>query len=338
MSVWWYLPLLAGLSCVLTAGLRRYAIARSLLDIPNLRSSHSVPTPRGGGVAIVLAVILAIVLLYGHGLVNASLCIALIGAGGLTAVVGFLDDHGHIQARWRLLAHFVAAGWGLFWLGGLAPIELFGFTLQLGWLGQILAVLYVVWMLNLYNFMDGIDGIAAIEAITVCVSAALLSYVIKVDAVWPALITAASVLGFLFWNFPPARIFMGDAGSGFLGLILALLSLHAGWQSAELFWGWLIVLGVFIVDATYTLLRRLLRGDKVYQAHRSHAYQFAARLYQGHLPITLAVAVINLLWLLPIALAVVYGALDGVVGLLIAYLPLVLLAIKYRAGQLELRS
>lgn len=338
MSVWWYLPLLAGLSCVLTAWLRRYAIARSLLDIPNVRSSHSVPTPRGGGVAIVLSVILATVLLYGYGLVNADLCIAISGAGGLTALIGFLDDHGHIQARWRLLAHFVAAGWGLFWLGGLAPIEVFGFSLQLGWLGQLLALVYVVWMLNLYNFMDGIDGIAALEAITVCLSAALLSYVAKVDVVWPALVTAAGALGFLIWNFPPAKIFMGDAGSGFLGLLLALLSLHAGWQSADLFWAWLIVLGVFIVDATYTLLRRLLRGDKVYQAHRSHAYQYAARLYQGHLPITLAVALINLLWLLPIALAVVLGGIDGVMGLLIAYLPLVLLAIKYRAGQLELRS
>ncbi|MCU1716538.1 MraY family glycosyltransferase [Pseudomonas sp. 5P_3.1_Bac2] len=338
MSVWWYLPLLAGVSCVLTALLRRYAIARSLLDVPNLRSSHSVPTPRGGGVAIVLSFIAATTVLYLQGLVALDLAVAILGAGGLTALVGFLDDHGHIQARWRLLAHFVAALWGLYWLGGMPQLELLGVTVQLGWLGQLLAVLYLVWMLNLYNFMDGIDGIAAIEAITVCLSAALLSYLADISTVWLALLLAACVLGFLVWNFPPARIFMGDAGSGFLGVILALLSLQAATQSPDLLWAWLILLGVFIVDATYTLLRRLLRGDKVYQAHRSHAYQYASRLYQGHLPITLAVALINLLWLLPVALMVVCGGLDGLIGLILAYIPLVLMAIKYRAGQLEVCS
>src|SRR5690606_30192313 len=104
----------------------------------------------------------------------------------------------------------------------------------------------------------------------------------------PLLMLAASVLGFLAWNFPPARIFMGDAGSGFLGIALGILSLQAAWIAPTLFWAWQILLGVFVVDATFTLLRRLLRGEKVYEAHRSHAYQYASRRFGRHLPVTLA--------------------------------------------------
>ena len=191
-------------------------------------------------------------------------------------------------------------------------------------------------MLNLYNFMDGIDGLASVEAICVCLSACLLYWLGGFNnLIITPLLLAASVAGFLFWNFPPARIFMGDAGSGFLGIILGLLSLQATWVSPKLLWVWLILLGVFIVDATVTLLRRLLRGDKVYEAHRSHAYQFASRQYGRHLPVTLAVAAINLLWLLPVAACVVLLRLDGALGLVLAYAPLVLLAVKFHAGELE---
>lgn len=144
-----------------------------------------------------------------------------------------------------------------------------------------------------------------------------------------------AVLGFLYWNFPPARIFMGDAGSGFLGLVLGILSVQAAWASSRFLWVWLILLGVFIVDATFTLTRRLVRGDKVYEAHRSHAYQFASRQFGRHLPVTLAVLAINTLWLLPIAIGVGLFGLDGIIGLVLAYAPLVFLAFRFRAGELE---
>ena len=128
---------------------------------------------------------------------------------------------------------------------------------------------------------------------------------------------------------------MGDAGSGFLGIALGALSLQAAWLAPQLLWCWLILLGVFIVDATLTLLRRLARGDKVYQAHRSHAYQYATRQFGRHLPVMLAVWVINLVWLWPLAWWVAAGGLDGVLGVLLAYLPLVALAVYFRAGALE---
>ena len=321
---------------VLTWVLRRYALASSLMDIPNERSSHSVPTPRGGGVAIVLSFLAVLPVLGVMQWLPWPFVIGIVGAGAGVAVLGFLDDHGHIAARWRLLGHFSSAAWALYWLGGLPPLVLFGFSLDLGVIGHILAAVYIVWLLNLYNFMDGIDGVASVEAICVCAGGALLYVLLGQPALAlvPVLL-AAAVAGFLCWNFPPARIFMGDAGSGFLGLILAVLSLQAAWFKAELLWSWVILLGVFVVDATFTLLRRLLRGDKVYEAHRSHAYQYASRQFGAHRPVTLAVLVINLVWLLPIALAVGVWHLDGLLGVVIAYVPLIVLAVKFKAGELE---
>jgi len=288
-------------------------------------------------VAIVLTFLLALLLLGTGDFIESRLTWALLGAGAGIAILGFLDDHGHIAARWRLLGHFVAAIWALFWLGGLPALPIFGITIELGWFGHALAAVYLVWLLNLYNFMDGIDGIASVEAICVCLGGALLYGLtsgVNSETGVPLLL-AAAVAGFLFWNFPPARIFMGDAGSGFLGIVLGVLSLQAAWVAPELFWAWLVLLGVFTMDATFTLLRRLLRRDRVYEAHRSHAYQYAARHFGSHLPVTLAVLAINVLWLLPVAIWVAIGDMDGMSGLLIAYAPLALLAWKYHAGEPE---
>lgn len=336
MLEWLLIAAVAFLSLCLTAVLRRYALSRSLMDVPNARSSHSIPTPRGGGVSIVIAFVLALAALSQAGLISVNALIALIGAGGLVAIIGFMDDHGHIAARWRLLGHFAAAVWALLWSGGLAPISLMGMTFDLGVVGHVLAVFYLVWMLNLYNFMDGIDGIASVEAVTVCGGISLV-YALSGfnELLWGPLLLAASVVGFLYWNFPPARIFMGDAGSGFLGIVLGILSVQASWSAPQLFWVWLILLGVFVVDATVTLLRRLFRGDKVYEAHRSHAYQFASRHYARHLPVTLAVGLINIVWLLPIALWVGLMGGDGMTWVTVAYAPLVIIALRFNAGQPE---
>lgn len=329
---------LAVLAWFLTALLRRYALARSLLDVPNARSSHSLPTPRGGGVAIVVAFLAGLCLAFFSGLgVASELFYALLGAGLGIALLGFLDDHGHIAARWRLLGHFLAAAWALYCLGGLPPLSVFGGLVQLSWIGHVLAAFYLVWLLNLYNFMDGIDGIASVEAICVCLGGALLYVLAEAPATADVslLMLAAAVMGFLIWNFPPARIFMGDAGSGFLGIVMGIFSLQAAWIEPVLFWAWLILLGVFIVDATLTLFRRLLRGERVYEAHRSHAYQHASRRMASHLPVTVGVVIINLAWLLPMAVTVALGWLDGLVGVAIAYAPLLVLAWLLGAGMTE---
>lgn len=337
----WLLLILAvaGISCLFTFALRRYALANSLIDIPNARSSHSIPTPRGGGVAIVVVFLVALLLTPFIGDVSWHWVIALGGSGLLVAVVGFLDDHGHIAARWRLMAHFSAAAWALFWLEGELVLQLPGLMLDMAWLVYGLAAFFLVWLLNLYNFMDGIDGIASVEAITVCLGGALIYWLLGHHGQIPVLLLlAAAVGGFLCWNFPPARIFMGDAGSGFLGLMLGVLAVSAAMVEPQLLWSWLILLGVFVFDATWTLFRRLARGDKVYEAHRSHAYQYASREFGAHLPVTLAVLVINLAWLLPWACVVALGHVNGLLGLLIAYTPLALLAVRFKAGALEMQS
>lgn len=332
----WLAPVVVALAFFLTWLLRRYALARSLIDVPNARSSHSVPTPRGGGVAIVVSFLVTLVILFFSHDVPRTVIWALLGAGAAVALLGFLDDHGHIAARWRLLGHFSAALWVLFWLGGLPAISLPWGMVDLGWMGHVLAVFYLVWMLNLYNFMDGIDGLASVEAMCACLGACLVYGLAGHPAlIWMPLLLSMAVLGFLYWNFPLARIFMGDAGSGFLGLILGGFSLAAAWQDANLLWVWLILLGVFVVDATFTLSRRLMRGDKVYEAHRSHAYQFASRKVGRHSPVTLSVLAINLFWLTPIAIGVGVLGLNGVLGLVVAYIPLIVLAVKYNAGELE---
>ncbi|KGF66197.1 MraY family glycosyltransferase [Pseudomonas lutea] len=336
MNYWWVAVAVGVFSFALTHVLRRYALHKSLLDIPNGRSSHTVATPRGGGVAIVVSYLVALVWMLSSGLMARDPFLAMFGAGVLIAALGFLDDHGHIAARWRLLGHFLAAAWALFWLGGLPAIDVFGMTLARGLVVNVLAAFYLVWLLNLYNFMDGIDGIASVEAICVCIGAAII-YALSGFAtlMWLPVLLACAVAGFLIWNFPPARIFMGDAGSGFLGIMLGCLSLQGAWISSQFLWVWLILLGVFIVDATVTLIRRLIRGDKVYEAHRSHAYQFASRRFGKHLPVTSAVGVINLCWLLPVAVGVARFGLDGALGVIIAYAPLLVLAFVFKAGALE---
>lgn len=328
-------------SCLLTGLIRRYALNHSLLDVPNARSSHVVATPRGGGLAVVIVFLSSI---GGLSLLDSSIpltpVMTLILSGASVAAIGFWDDRQSIPARWRFMVHFAAAAWGLYWLGGLPPVIFFGHIVDLGWTGQVLGLLYLVWLLNLYNFMDGIDGIAGIEAVTVCCGGALMTWLVAPDsAAWmPPVFLSAAVLGFLVWNFPPARIFMGDVGSGFLGLMLGLLSMQAAWADPRLLWVWLILLGVFIVDATVTLCRRVVRGEKFYQAHCSHAYQYASRTLGAHRPVTLAVGAINVFWLMPLASLVALGKLDGFFGLLVAYLPLLLLAYRYKAGDKQAQA
>jgi Fuc2NAc and GlcNAc transferase len=334
--VWIFFVIAGCISLLLTSALRRYALSKSLIDVPNARSSHTVPTPRGGGVAIVLSFLLLVPLLSIFSLLPWASAWGLIGAGAGVAVLGFLDDHGHIAARWRLLGHFSAAVWALFWLGGIPPLTIMGVVFDMGWIGAVLSLFYLVWMLNLYNFMDGIDGLASVEAIAVCLSVSLIYALMGFSSLaWAPLLLSFTVAGFLYWNFPPAKIFMGDAGSGFLGVTLGILSLQAAWASPALLWVWVILMGVFVVDATFTLVRRLVRGDKVYEAHRSHAYQYASRQFGRHLPVTLTVGLVNVVWLLPVALCVALLGLDGFVGVIIAYIPLVMLAWKFQAGAVE---
>ena len=321
------------LAWALTGAMRRYALSAGLLDHPNARSSHNVPTPRGGGVAIVASFLLLVVWLGLAGTVTPSLSIAIFGSGLLVAALGFIDDRSGLPARWRFLGHAASAAWVLFWMGPLPPVPILGLTINLGLGAVLLSALHLVWSINLFNFMDGIDGLASLEAISVSLGGALVWWLVQPAGDWPvALLFAACVAGFLVWNFPPARIFMGDAGSGFLGLVVALLALWSARIEAHLFWAWFILGGCFMVDATTTLVRRVKRGESFHVAHRSHAYQYASRQHRCHKVVTLTVLAINTVWLAPLAVLVAVRALDGVAGVLIAYAPLLWLAFHYKAG------
>ena len=324
------------LAFAMTYFMRAYALKKNIIDNPNERSSHSVPTPRGGGVAVVGSYLLALAVLIYSQQLTVHIGLTLIAAGLVIALLGFLDDHGHINSMLRLAVHFLVAIGVVISLGGFSEITAFN-GLQLGFIANIIAVLFLVWLLNLYNFMDGINGIASVEAITTVVSMAILYYVVNTtlnsDILW---LLAASVFGFLLWNFPKAKIFMGDACSGFLGLTLGILALIALKENLALFCAWIICLGVFVVDATYTLIKRVLSGYKMYDAHRSHSYQILSRKCGSHTPVTLAVAAINLLWLFPIAYMTVTQAWAYPEwAVLIAYIPLLFVAIKFKAGHAD---
>ena len=320
-------------SWLLTAAVRRYALHTRLLDHPNERSSHTVPTPRGGGIAIVVSFMLLVIAMGAFGAIEPNLMFAVLGAGSVVAALGFADDRSPLPARWRFVGHAAAAVWVLVWMDRIPQVPLFGVLVDLSYAGPLLCALYLVWMINLFNFMDGIDGLASGEATTTTLGGALLWWLVGSGSGWVvAVVFACCVGGFLVWNWPPARIFMGDAGSGFLGLMVALLSLWCGQAEPALFWSWFILIGCFMVDATTTLVRRVRRGERFFEAHRAHAYQYASRRVGRHLPVTLACGAINLLWLLPLAGLVALGRLDGMVGVVVAYAPLVWLAFHYRAG------
>jgi Fuc2NAc and GlcNAc transferase len=336
----WIVALLfatAAASLAITEAVRRYALAHGVLDRPNHRSAHTSPTPTGGGLAIVAAFLAGVTILSLVGRLDVDLALALSGSGAIVATVGIVDDYRTLAPQWRLVAQFVAAAWALVFLDGPFRVVIAGTTVAPGLLGDIAAVLFLVWMTNLYNFMDGIDGIAGVEAVSVgaCVAAvyAMLAP-LHPDLPLAGLLVAAA-LGFLGRNWPPAAIFMGDAGSGFLGMTMGVLVLHGTAVDHRALWVWLILLAVFLVDTGVTLGRRLAAGERVYEPHRNHAYQHAARHAGAHTPVTLGVAAINVFWLLPIALAVGASRLEGVSGVAIAVLPLVWLAAKYGAGAPE---
>jgi Fuc2NAc and GlcNAc transferase len=289
---------------VLTGAVRRFALSHGMLDVPNDRSSHKVPTPRGGGIAIVAAATLGFTILALRQAASLRLFLALMGGGLAVAVVGFLDDKYRLSASIRLVVHVAAASWALAWLGGVPPIRIADHVVSFGWAGHALAVLGFVWIINLFNFMDGIDGIAATEAAFVGSAGALAVSVVgtSTEVSSAALVLAAASLGFLIWNWPPARIFMGDVGSGYLGYVIAVLSLASAQTDQAALLVWLIFGAAFFTDALVTLVRRLVRGDAVYEAHRTHAYQWLSRRWKSHRRVTLAFLAVNVIWLLPLGM------------------------------------
>ena len=330
------------LSCLaaaawLTGVARKLALSHHVLDMPNERSSHSKATPRGGGVAMVLTVTASLVVLCSLGALRTDLFVALIGGSLAVATIGFVDDRRTVRPGVRLAVHLGASVWAVSWLGGLPALRIGEHLVHLGWMGYVLAVLGIGWTLNLFNFMDGIDGIAASEAAFIAWAGALLTVIGggSIDVAYVGFVLGAACMGFLLWNWPPAKIFMGDVGSGYLGYLLGTLALAATRDNPAAIWIWLVLGGVFFVDATVTLARRLVRAERVYEAHRSHAYQWLARRWGSHRRVTLTVMALNLLWLMPWAVFATIHPDHAIAAITAALSLMIALALVAGSGKRE---
>ncbi|MGE5579004.1 MAG: MraY family glycosyltransferase [Bacillota bacterium] len=281
-------------STILTMAVYRYALAKGVMDIPNSRSSHTRPTPRGGGIAFVITFSVYLAISWLRNSVDQGLVLALVGGGLAIAIVGWIDDHKGLSAGLRLTVHLVAAAWAVMWI---RPDELdLGVLLVSSQVPLfVVAILLIAWCTNLFNFMDGIDGIASVEAISCGFAIWLLARGTTGGAIASlSLVFSLAVLGFLPMNWSPARIFMGDVGSGYLGFTLGTLIVASRRHGGPPAFAWLIILAVFLTDATLTLIRRLIQGEPLHEAHRSHVYQLAVQSGFSHRQVSISVVVLNL--------------------------------------------
>ncbi len=304
--IWLLLPFL--LSLVLTWLALRYAQRVSLMDQPGERRSHSVATPRGGGISIVVCLLLAMagisVAYPSHALSMAGVAAGLVLVGG----VGWLDDHRPLSPLLRLLVQAIAGlvlAWVFFRItGSLRPAAL--------------AFVAVMVLVNVWNFMDGINGLAASQAVIASVG---FGYLLKTGPwLWMSAVLFASTWGFLPFNFPRARIFLGDVGSGALGYLLAVLLVAASLQApVPVLLLLLLPLSAFLIDAGFTLLRRMLARERWWEPHVQHLYQQWARQHRTHTSITLAYALFSILGVILLVAALSWSPAAMVWGALAWY-------------------
>jgi UDP-N-acetylmuramyl pentapeptide phosphotransferase/UDP-N-acetylglucosamine-1-phosphate transferase len=312
-------------SCAGTRALVAILRRRAVLDRPNERSSHVAPTPRGGGIAVIGVSVVAWLAVAADGIAPPSaIVVALAGAG--LALVSWFDDLRGLSPAFRLLAQFAAVAAGIWALPRGAIFQ--------GWLAPgldaVAGALLWVWFVNLFNFMDGIDGIDGSEAAAIGSGIVLVTSVGGLDLALaaPAAAVAAAAIGFLVWNWAPARIFLGDVGSiplGYLlGFLLFELAQRGQWQAA------LILPLYFLADASLTLLRRLARGERVWQAHREHFYQRAVQRGLSHDGVVLRVIAADVV-LIACAWAAVEGW--GFAGLTVAAATVLALLVELGRGR-----
>ena len=289
-----------GVSVLFTAAALAYARRRGLLDQPGKRRSHVLPTPRGGGVGIVAAIVLAGLpawCLFGP--VSSWLPVAMLAVAVLAvAVVGWRDDHAPLPVLPRLAVHAAAA----LLVGAVALAPWAARNAHAWWLLVPLAIM-LVGFINAHNFMDGIDGILAQQGLFVLLGYGLLAaWLGDVGLAALACAAAGGCLGFLFFNFPPARIFMGDVGSGALGLAIGAVAALVVQRNPGMFWACLILPSAFLVDSGLTLVRRVLGGQHWYAPHRQHLYQWLVRVKWSHARADVAYMIWNLAIVAPLAL------------------------------------
>lgn len=271
---------------------QRWALEHQLIDLPNSRSSHTQPTARGGGIVVVVLTLLGlgISLLWATTLPKLPY-IALLNGGILISVVSWLDDLNPLPARLRFAAHSIASLLvivALLIANGQSQSLSTSLSVSSIWIGCIFAFIWIVGLTNAYNFMDGIDGIAGLQATIAGIAWTAVGWYIHAPIIMlSGLLIAASSIGFLGHNWSPAKVFMGDVCSAFLGFIFAALPLLAAQVSPKLLIFGLIIVWPFIFDTSFTIIRRAINGENIFQAHRSHLYQRLVILGYTHENVTL---------------------------------------------------
>lgn len=295
MSVLILLSIIFVIAAFFTRCYIRFAHSINLLDIPNQRSSHTTIVPRGGGIVFMVIWLLSIVFAFVLRVISVEQLLILLPGSLLVALTGFLDDRFTLSVKIRALIYFIAATFTLIIMHGFPQLILTEhLVLPLSWLGWIVAIFAIVWSINLFNFMDGTDGIAGIEALfTLGVGGYFLWLAGGQGMAILAWLLAVSVLGFLVWNKPPAKLFMGDVGSAGLGFCIMVFALvgERFYQVPALLW--FMLYGVFLFDATITLLRRMKAGEAWHKPHRLHAYQRLHQYGWSHSRLLLKVVLVN---------------------------------------------
>lgn len=333
ITILFLLSLVLALSYIASRLYQFYAIKKDLLANVNLRSAHDSPKPTGSGIVLLILFFFCILLLGYWQLVSTHAMLACIGPL-FVGIIGYIDDRKELAVKVRMPLYIGAAIWSVYILG-FPMFNLGGIEVELGFVGLVFGVMSLFWLQNLFNFMDGIDGIAGTEVVFVCFAAVWigseglnnlsignLSISSPGSDGWSiiVMITGLLALGYLITNWPPSRMFMGDAGSNFFGLMLGVFILG---DSSISIWVWLILLNQFIVDACLTVSIRLFKRQKIVESHSQHAYQHLNRRF-GTVRVLQITILINLIWLLPIAYIAHRFPEQGFILLLLASLPLVL--------------
>ncbi|MFW3353561.1 MraY family glycosyltransferase [Aliarcobacter butzleri] len=300
------------ISFLLTYFIKNYMIKKSFVTSVNERSSHTVPTPHGGGIAIAITWFIGLFYLYFIGQIEESLFYALL-FGAVISIVSFFDDMYELSPKLRLIIQAIVAIGGLYFLGGFETLTFGIFDIQNSIFTNIFAFFMIIWFINLYNFLDGINGYAGSEAIFLSLAAFILF------GGNHFLVLAVAVLGFLYWNWNKAKIFMGDVGSTLLGYNVAIFTIYYANQEPTNFWIWIILFSVYWFDATLTLIRRKLNKERLSQAHKKHAYQRLTQAGWSHYKVTNYSIGLNIL-----LFAIVFFISNIFVAFLLAFVVLVL--------------
>ena len=349
----------------------RHAARLGLQDLPNDRSSHERPTPRGGGAGIVVAFLLAIACCLPPGWPDGWPIWLPLAAAVTLALIGFVDDRRGLGLGIRLAVQLLAVAAMLLALAAGAPsaaesdigvlAAVTGLPSLSAWLPAALSPAIItaldivvvplllvggVWWINLFNFMDGIDGLAALQALFMLLAGLAIKATgpgvgfdfnefIGTPTSATSLVLAAAVAGFLLLNWAPARVFMGDAGSLFLGFFIFATAAHDVTYGDMSLWAWLILGGLFLVDASLTLVRRWFTGQSVTAAHRSHLYQRLSRRWGKHSTVALVYCLVNVTWIFPLALLAHRVPPWAPMILVLAWMPPAVVAWRAGAGLKE---